>query len=98
MARRKQTAAEFIDANALYVPFVIGDLMEHLGRAAQQWSQAVYAAREGDLEKALQFVVDVDIDIDIPLKVGRSGLHSITERASRLLDGELPDDDEGDAT
>ena len=94
MARRKQTAAEFIEANALYVPLVIGDLVEHLGDAAQRWSQAVYAARNGDLDKALQFVVDVDVNIDIPLKVGRSGLHAITERASRLLDAELPDDDD----
>ena len=94
MARRKQTAAEYLEANAMYVPLVLGDLIEHLGLAAQHWSQAVYAARDGDLETALKFVVEVDTDLDIPLKVGRSGLHSITERAGRLLDGELPDDEE----
>jgi hypothetical protein len=77
----------------LYVPFVLGDLIEHLGDAAQRWSQAVHAVRDGDLDKALRFVVDVDVAINVPLRVGRSGLHSITERASRLLDAESHDDE-----
>jgi hypothetical protein len=45
MAGRKTTAAEFIEANALTVPFILGDMTEHLGQAAQKWSEAVWAAR-----------------------------------------------------
>jgi hypothetical protein len=94
MARRKKTAAEYIEANELLVPFIIGDMVEHLGHAVQEWSQAVWAARDGDLDKALKHVVEVWIDIDVPLRVSRSELRSMMDRASNLLDGELPDDEE----
>ena len=94
MARRKQTAAEYIEANALLVPLILGDMIEHLGRAAQEWSQAVEAARMGDLDQALTRVVEVEIAVDIPLRVGRAELRSIAERAGKRLDAELPDDNE----
>ena len=94
MARRKQTAAEYIEANSLLVPFILGDLVEHLGHAAQQWSQAVWAARAGDLDKALTHIVEVGIAIDVPLRVSRSELRSISERSWNRLDAELPDDDD----
>jgi hypothetical protein len=81
MARRKQTAAEFIEENALLVPMILGDMIEHLGNAAQEWSYAVWAARKGDLDKALTHVVEVGIAVDIPLKVGRAELRSISWRA-----------------
>lgn len=35
MARRKQTAAEFIEENALLVPGILGDMVERLGHAAK---------------------------------------------------------------
>lgn len=94
MARRKQTAAEYIEANALLVPLILGDLIEHLGHAAQEWSLAVWAARAGELDKALTHVVEVGIAVGVPLQVGRSELRSISERAGNRLDAELPDDDE----
>ncbi|HLO36784.1 MAG TPA: hypothetical protein VK194_11905 [Candidatus Deferrimicrobium sp.] len=94
MARRTTTAAEYIEANALLVPLILGDLIEHLGQAAQEWSQAVWAARSGDLDKALTHVVEVGIAVDIPLRVGRAELRSITERAGNRLDAELPEDDD----
>lgn len=93
MARRKQTAAQYIEANELLVPLILGDMIEHLGQAAQEWSQAVWAARYGDLDAALTHVVGVGIAVDIPLRVGRAELRSITERAGDRLDAELPDDD-----
>ena len=94
MARRKQTAAEFIEENALLVPLILGDMVEHLGHAGQEWSNAVWAARNGDLDKALTHVVEVGTAVDVPLKVGRAELRSITERAGHRLDAELPDDDD----
>lgn len=94
MARRNPTAAEFIEANALFVPLVLGDMIEHLGHAAQEWSLAVSAARRGDLDDALKHVVEVEIAVDIPLRVGRSELRSIAARAGRRLDAELPDEDD----
>jgi hypothetical protein len=33
MPRRKKTAAEYIEEQALFVPFVLGDLIEHFGDA-----------------------------------------------------------------
>jgi hypothetical protein len=93
MARRKQTAAEYIEANALLVPLILGDMIEHLGHAAQEWSQAVWAARAGDFDQALTHVVEVGIAVDVPLRVGRSELRSISERAGNLLEAELPDED-----
>lgn len=94
MARPKQTAAEYIEANALLVPVILGDMIEHLGHAAQEWSHAVWAARSGDLDEALTHVVEVGIAVDIPLRVGRAELRSITERAGVRLDIELPEDSE----
>jgi hypothetical protein len=93
MARRKQTAAEYIEENALLVPLILGDMIEHLGHAAQDWSQAVWAARAGDLDQALTHVVEVGIAVDVPLRVGRAELRSIAERAGNRLDAELPDDE-----
>ena len=94
MARRKVTAAEYIHEQTL-VPFgILGDLVEHLGQAAQAWSAAVQAAEAGDLDRALTYVVEFDIAIDIPLRVGRAELHRLAERAANLLDAELPDDEE----
>lgn len=94
MARRKTTAAEYIEANALLVPLVLGAMIEHLGQAAQAWSQAVWAARSGDLDKALSHVVEVGIAVDVPLRVSRLELRSMTERAGNLLNAELQLPDE----
>ena len=94
MARRKQTAAEYIEANALLVPLILGDMIEQLGRAAQQWSQAVWAAQTGDLDNASMYVVEVGIAVDTPLRVGGRELRSICERAGNRLDAELPDKDD----
>ena len=96
MAKRKATAAEYIEAKALLVPLILGDMIEHLGEAAQAWSNAVWAARSGDLDKALTHVVEVEIAVDVPLRVGRSELRSIAERAGNRLDIELPDEEKGD--
>jgi hypothetical protein len=46
--------------------------------------------RRGDLDRALEHVVNVGIEADIPLKVGRSEIREITERAGNLLDELLP--------
>jgi hypothetical protein len=93
MPRRKLTAAEYIDKNDTLVPLILGDMIEHLRRAVQEWSGAVEAMRRGDLDKAREHVVNVGIEADIPLKVGRSEIREITERAGNLLDELLPDDE-----
>ena len=93
MPRRRRTAAEYIEERALFVPLVIGDLVEHLGHAAVAWSEAVWAARNGDLDRALEKVVEVEIACDVPLRVSRSEIREITNRAGKMLDVELPDDD-----
>ena len=95
MPRRKPTPAEYIESQALLVPLILGDMIEHLGAAAQAWSSAVWAIRRGDLDKALEHVVAVGIEADIPLKVGRSEIRTITERAGGLIDAELPDEEDG---
>ena len=97
MPRRKMTAAEYIEENALVVPAILGDMIEHLGQAAQEWSSAVWAARAGDLDKALTHVVEVGIAVDVPLQVGRSELRSICDRAGKRLEAELPDDEDEDS-
>lgn len=94
MARRKPTPAEYIESQALLVPLILGDMIEHLGAAAQAWSSAVWAVQRGDLDKALEHVVAVGIEADVPLRVGRSEIRHITERAGNLIDALLPDDDE----
>ena len=95
MARSKLTAAAYIEKHATFVPLVLGDMIEHLGHAAQEWSQAVEAIRRGDLDKALKHVVEVEIAVDTPLRVGRSELRSIAVRAASRLDRELPDEEAG---
>jgi hypothetical protein len=94
MPRRKVTAGQYIERNALLVPLILGDMVEHLGQASQAWSNAVWHARNGDLDRALKDVVEVGVAVDVPLQVGRSELRAITERAGRLLDDELPDDED----
>jgi hypothetical protein len=94
MARRKQTAAEYIEVNTLLVTLVLGEMIEELGLATQAWSQAVSAARSGDLENALKYIVDIGIAVDIPIRIGRRELRLICNRAGNLLDAELPDDDD----
>jgi hypothetical protein len=98
MARRRQTAAEFIEANALVVPAILADVEEHMAHATQEWSDAVEATRRGDLETALSEVIEADIDFDIPLRVGRSGLRAVTSRADKLPETELRDDEAEDPT
>jgi hypothetical protein len=94
MTRRKQTVAEYVENQALLVPLILGDMIEHLGAATIAWSEAVDAVRRGDLDKALDHVVAVEIAADVPIRVGRSEIRSITRRAGELLDAELPDEDE----
>jgi hypothetical protein len=94
MGRRKLTGAEYIERQALLMPLIIGDMIEHLGSALQSWSNAVEAARRGDLDRALTEVVEVQIACDIPLKVGRGEIRTMMDRAGRLLDLELPDTDD----
>lgn len=94
MPRRKKTAAEYVEYNAALVPLILGDMIEHLGTALQEWSNAVWAMDRGDLDKALTHVVNVGINVDIPLKVGRREIRAITDRAGDLLERLLPDDDE----
>ena len=93
MAKKRQTATEYIEANALLVPMILGDMAEHLGKAAQEWSLAVWAARSGDLDKALTHMVEVEVAVDVPLRVGRSEVRALAERAGKRLDAELPDED-----
>jgi hypothetical protein len=95
VATEKQTAAEYIEANAMLVPFILGDMAEQLGKAAQEWSHAVWSMQKGELDKALTHVVECGIAADITIRVGRSEVRAITERAGKLLDAELPDEDEG---
>jgi hypothetical protein len=73
---------------------ILGDMIEHLGLAAQAWSQAVLAARRGDLDKVLSHVVDLEIAVDVPLRIGRAELRSIAQRAFNRLDAEMPDEDQ----
>ena len=94
MPRRKPTPAEYVESQALLVPLIVGDMIEHLGRAAIAWSEAVWAVRKGDLDQALDRVVAVGIDVDVPMRVGRGEIRAITERAAALLAAELPDDDD----
>lgn len=96
MARRKQTAAEYIEAKSFFVTYVLGDAIEQLGKVTQAWSTTVLAARTGDLDKALTHVADAGIQVDV-VRVCRSELRSVFERAGSLLDAELPDDDEAPA-
>jgi hypothetical protein len=63
-------------------------------KALIEWSYAVWAARSGDLDKALEHVVQVRIEVDVPLRVGRSELRSITTGGGNRLDAELPDDED----
>lgn len=72
---------------------VLGDMIEHLARAIQEWSSAIDSMRRGDLDTTLEHVVNAGIEVDI-VKVGRSEIREITERAGNLLDELLPDDDE----
>jgi hypothetical protein len=95
VARKKQTAAEYIDDIATYVGMMLSELAENAGRANSAWMRAVDAARRGDLDRAETLIIEADIAVDIPVRIERQDIRRAWHRALVLLDRELPDDDEG---
>jgi hypothetical protein len=98
MLRRKPTAIEYLEEQALFVPFVIGDLIEHFGDALQKWTFGIDAARKGDWDRALTYLVEAEIAIDVPMRVSRQELKQVIGKASDLVDAELPEGDDESAT
>lgn len=97
MSRRKMSAAEYIEDRSLFVPLIIGDLIQHLGEALEAWSRAVWAAEQGDLERAQKAIVEIDVTTKVPMKVVGAEIREIVAAAYKRLEAELPDDDDDDA-
>ncbi len=92
MTRRK-TAAAFIAENATYVGVILAELAENAGKANSAWLLAVEAAQGGDLDRAETLIIEADIGLDGPVRIERRDARRVLQRALRLLDGELPDED-----
>jgi hypothetical protein len=95
VARKKQTAAEYIDEIATYVGMMLSELAENAGKANSTWMRAVDAARRGDLDRAATLIIEADIAVDIPVRIERQDIRRALLRARVLLERELPDDDGG---
>ena len=93
MARKKQTAADYIERHDDEMRIILGELAEHAGKINMWWTLAVRAAREHP-EQALTDLIDAEIHLDIHVRIELAdSLRRIRSAISRL-DAELPDPDD----
>lgn len=93
MARKKQTAADYIERYDGEMRIILGELVEHAGRINMWWTFALDAARE-DPERALTNLIDAEIHLDIHVRIELSDSLRRIRSAIKRLDEELPDDED----
>ena len=97
MARRKLTAAEYIERYDGEMRVILGELAENAARANNHWTMAVDVVRRNP-ERALEELSEAWVALATSIKVERSDALKLIDRASALLDRELPDEDESQPT
>ncbi len=93
MARRRQTAAEFIDEHDVEMRVILGEMIENAAKANVNWETAVRLVRHRP-ERAFETLIDAEICLDVPVRIERADALRTLRAAINRLDAELPDDEE----
>ena len=93
MARKKLTAAEYIERHDGEMRVILGELAENAGKLNMLWTLAVSQARQHP-HGAMQKLIDAEIKLDIMVRIERSDALRTIHSAINRLDAELPDDEE----
>jgi hypothetical protein len=97
MARRKQTAAEYIEEHDFEMRVILGELAENAGKLNMLWTLASDQAHASP-QLAFDKLIDALVVLDIPVRIERTdGLRTIRSAIKRL-DAELPDDEADNST
>ena len=93
MARKKLTAAEYLNGHDAEMRVILDELLENAAKANVRWAAAQrHVSHDPDL--ALTELVEAMIALDIPVRIERADALRILNRVTDLLDQELPDNDE----
>lgn len=93
MARKKLTAAEYVELHDGEMRTILGELIENAAKANLHWKNAHGLVRD-DPDRALTELVEAWIALDTFIPIERRDALRVIDRASDLLDQELPDADD----
>jgi hypothetical protein len=93
MARRKLSAAEYVERHDNEMRIILGELVENAAKASLHWEAARRVVRNSP-EKALTELVEAQIALATFIRIERTDALRVVGRASDLLDDELPDSDD----
>lgn len=92
MARKKQTAADYIARHDDEMRIILGELAEYAGKINMWWTLAVRAAHR-DPEQALTHLIEAEIHLDIHARTELTDSLRRIRSAIRRLGSELPEPD-----
>jgi hypothetical protein len=96
MARRKQSAADFIERYDGEMRIILGELVENAGKLNMLWVFARNAAGH-DSDRAMTLLIEAQILLEHHLKIERSDSLRRIRAAIDRLDREPPDEEDSDA-
>ena len=97
MVRAKQTAAEYMERHDAEMRIILGELVESAGLINLAWTSARYGA-QADVDGASTVLVEALIRLEIHVRNERLDSLRVIRTALKLLDGEVPDDEEDETT
>jgi hypothetical protein len=93
MARTKLNAADYFDQHDTEMRVILGELLENAAKANLHWAAAQRVIRDNP-ERALEELVAAWIALDTFIRIERTDALRVINRASDLLDHELPNGDD----
>src|SRR5436309_461725 len=94
MARRTVTAAEYVEGHDDEMRIILGELVENAAKASLHWAAARRLIRDNP-DAALTDLVHAEIALKTFIRIERTDALRVIDRASALLDRELPNPDDG---
>ena len=93
MARGKRTAADYIERYDAEMRVILGELAENAARVNLHWAAAAYFVGR-DPERAMQELAEAWVALTTAVPIERVDALRRINAAMKLLDRELPDDEE----
>lgn len=93
MARKRVTAADYVERHDREMRGILGELLENASKANLNWTYTRDYVR-GNPDRALDELVAAEIALKTFIRIELSAALRVIDRASDLLDQELPDDDD----
>jgi hypothetical protein len=93
MARRKLTAADYIQKYDGEMRVILAELAENAGKINLWWALAASKARRHP-DRAMTDLIDAEIHLDSHVRLELADSLRRIRAAINLLDDELPDDDD----